>query len=257
MMMRPSARCEDQEVMSGASPAVSVIDVAFRRGSAAILRGVRFAVASGEHVAIVGRSGAGKSTLLHLIAGLLVADAGEIRIDGVAAMQPARAATLMFQRPALLPWATAAENVQLPLRFSGAYRRDPSAARRKALALLEQVGLADRAEARPFELSGGQQQRVALARSLAGDPRILLLDEPFSSLDLEMRGGLRTDVRRLARERGVTLLTVTHDLADASALADRALVLGGSPACIIDDVPLGVGAEDLLRTRVSGLRNVA
>lgn len=102
----------------------------------------------GEHVAIVGRSGAGKSTVLHLIAGLLVADAAEIRIGGVKAGEQARAATLMFQRPALLPWATAAENVQLPLRFSGAYRRDPSAARRKALALLEQVGLADRAEAR-------------------------------------------------------------------------------------------------------------
>jgi NitT/TauT family transport system ATP-binding protein len=243
--------------MSTASSAVSVIDVAFRHGSAAILRGVTFAVAPGEHVAIVGRSGAGKSTLLHLIAGLLVPESGEIRVNRVAAPRRAGAATLMFQRPALLPWASVVDNVQLPLRFSGEYRCDPSAARRKALKALEQVGLADRIEARPFELSGGQQQRVALARALVGDPRILLLDEPFSSLDLEMRGGLRADVRRLAQQRGMTLLTVTHDLADASALADRVLVLGGSPARIVDDVPLGVDAENRLRARLSGLRDAA
>jgi len=115
---------------------------------------------------------------------------------------------LMFQRPALLPWATASENVLLPLRFSGDVRRNPTGSRRRVIALLEQIGLADRADALPTELSGGQQQRVALARALASNPHILLLDEPFSALDPETRTALRQDVRRLARARGATLVTV-------------------------------------------------
>ncbi len=222
-----------------------------------MLGGVSCAIDAGEHIAIVGRSGAGKSTLLHLIAGLLPAHRGKVLIDGIAVDGPAQGAVLMFQRPALLPWATAADNVLLPLRFSGAFRRDPAAARRRVGALLEQIGLGDRIGALPTELSGGQQQRVALARALAATPDILLLDEPFSALDGETRVVLRNDVRRLARDRGMTLVTVTHDLADAAALADRALLLAGSPATIKEDIPLGRDAEILLRARFANLRDVA
>ena len=239
------------------SGAVKVSDVSFRHGHAVVLGDVSFSIAAGEHVAIVGRSGAGKSTLLHLIAGLLRPQSGRILIDEVAVSGPAHGAVLMFQRPALLPWATATENVLLPLRFSGDFRRDPAAARRKVRTLIEQIGLAGRAGALPTELSGGQQQRVALARALASDPNILLLDEPFSALDPETRAALRQDVRRLARARGATLVTVTHDLADAAALADRAFLLAGSPASIADDIALGRDAELQLRTRFANLRDAA
>jgi len=219
--------------------------------------GVSCLIGAGEHVAIVGRSGAGKSTLLHLIAGLLRPLSGRILIDDVTVSGPAHGVVLMFQRPALLPWATASENVLLPLRFSGDVRRDPTGSRRRVSALLEQIGLAERAAALPTELSGGQQQRVALARALASNPRILLLDEPFSALDPETRAALRQDVRRLARARRATLVTVTHDLADAAALADRALLLAGSPASIVDDITLGRDAELQLRARFADLRDAA
>jgi len=239
------------------SSAINVSNVGFHYGSAVVLRDVRLSIRAGEHVAIVGRSGAGKSTLLQLIVGLLKPDKGEIRIDDAPVTGPVLGATLMFQRPALLPWASVADNVVLPLRFSGALRRDRGGARSKVLALLDQVGLADRAEARPAELSGGQQQRVALARALASEPRILLLDEPFSALDPEMRAGLRADVRRLAQERGVTLVAVAHDLADVASLAERAIVLGGVPSRVIDDLPLGSDAATILRARMTNLSAVA
>jgi NitT/TauT family transport system ATP-binding protein len=241
----------------GSSGAIQICDVAFRRDHSVVLGGVSCLIGAGEHVAIVGRSGAGKSTLLHLIAGLLRPLSGRVLIDDVAVSGPAHGVVLMFQRPALLPWATASENVLLPLRFSGDVRRDPTGSRRRVRALLEQIGLSDRAAALPTELSGGQQQRVALARALASNPHILLLDEPFSALDPETRATLRQDVRRLARARRATLVTVTHDLADAAALADRALLLAGSPASIVDDIALGRDAELQLRARFADLRDAA
>jgi NitT/TauT family transport system ATP-binding protein len=232
-------------------------NVAFKHGNVAVLDGVSCIIASREHVAIVGRSGTGKSTLLHLIAGLLRPQHGRVLLDGVGRDEPTRRAVLMFQRPALLPWATAADNVLLALRFSGEFDRNPAAARGKVAALLDQLGLAGRAGALPAELSGGQQQRVALARALVGSPPILLLDEPFSALDVETRARLRDDVRRLARERGVTLVTVTHDLDDAAALADRALLLAGSPATIKEDISLDGDAQTALRAHFADLRDVA
>jgi len=235
---------------------IDIEGLSFRHSSSPILAGVSCTIASGEHVAILGRSGAGKSTLLHLVAGLLKPDAGRIAIDGVP-LRHARKPVLMFQRPALLPWLNVQENVLLPLRFSGAVRRDAAAAREKADALIAQIGLTERASALPVNLSGGQQQRVALARALASDPAVLLLDEPFSSLDSETRVTLREDVRALARRRGVTLITVTHDLADAAALADRVLVLAGSPARIEEDIALGSEPEQQLRLRFPNFRDAA
>jgi NitT/TauT family transport system ATP-binding protein len=249
--------------MTTASPirsaggAIALSDLHFNHGAAAVLGGVSCTIAAGEHVAIVGRSGAGKSTLLHLIAGLLRPAKGQVRIDGVAAEGTVRGAVLMFQRPALLPWASVRENILLPSRFSGELRRDRQGSQARVNALLAQIGLSDRADALPAQLSGGQQQRVALARALAAEPRILLLDEPFSALDPETRASLREDVRRLASARGATLVTVTHDLADAAALADRALVLAGTPAKIVDDFVIGDDGERQLRQRFLGLREAA
>ncbi len=231
--------------------------VAFQHGHTPILRDISFDIAAGEHVAIVGRSGAGKSTLLHLLAGLLRPSQGSITVDGTPLGAHARKPVLMFQRPALLPWLNARDNVMVPLHFSKAARRDPDGARKKADALIAQVGLSDRAAALPTSLSGGQQQRVALARALVGDTAVLLLDEPFSALDNETRVALRHDIRALARARRTTLITVTHDLSDAAALADRVLLLAGSPGQIQDDIALGKNPEQELRAYFSHQREAA
>jgi NitT/TauT family transport system ATP-binding protein len=200
-------------------------------------------ITPGERLALLGPSGVGKSTLLNLIAGLAQPQRGRIVIGGAAVNGPSPRATIMFQRPALLPWATLADNVGLGLVFSGAAKRDPAAARRRVASLLDAVGLGERAQARPAELSGGQQQRVALARALAPEPDVLLLDEPFSALDIATRASLRADVARIAQARGTTVILVTHDIADALAVATRAVVLGGRPARIHAD--MGVGEEGI------------
>ncbi|HWK96727.1 MAG TPA: ATP-binding cassette domain-containing protein [Pseudolabrys sp.] len=231
--------------------------LSFHYGSTPILADLSFSIGAGEHVAIVGRSGAGKSTLLHLMAGLLGPSRGAISVGGAPAASQATKPVLMFQRPALLPWLTARDNVLLPLHFSKAARKDRTAARAKADSLIAQVGLAERADALPTGLSGGQQQRIALARALAGDPAVLLLDEPFSALDQETRAALRADIRRLAKARSMTLVTVTHDLSDAAALADRVLVLASSPGRIERDIVLGSNAEQELRAQLSDQRDAA
>lgn len=231
--------------------------LSFHYGSTPILADLSFAIDSGDHVAIVGRSGAGKSTLLHLMAGLLGPSRGGIMVGDTPAASQTTKPVLMFQRPALLPWLTALDNVLLPLHFSRTARKDRAGARAKADRLIAQVGLADRADALPSGLSGGQQQRIALARALAGDPAVLLLDEPFSALDQETRAALRADIRRLAKARGMTLVTVTHDFSDAAALADRVLVLASSPGRIERDISLGTNAEQELRAQLSDRREAA
>jgi NitT/TauT family transport system ATP-binding protein len=236
---------------------IQVDQASFYYGNVAILADISFEIEGGEHVAVVGRSGAGKSTLLHLLAGLLEPSRGAITIDGHGLSKKTSHPVLMFQRPALLPWLSARENVLLPLHFSNAVRRNRAAAVEKANGLIAQVGLADRADALPINLSGGQQQRIALARALAGDPPVLLLDEPFSALDLETRAALRADIRKLARARSMTLITVTHDLSDAAALADRVLVLAGSPGRIEQEIALGPNPEQQLQAHFSDRRNAA
>ena len=218
---------------------ITIEGLTYRFGSHGRLGPIDLCVRRGERLALLGPSGAGKSTLLMLLAGLVRPASGRIVIGGREVTGPTPTATLMLQRPALLPWATVAENVALGLRFSGALRRDPASANRRIFDLLSAVGLADRAGAKPNELSGGQQQRVALARALAPEPEVLLLDEPFSALDLVTREALRADVSRVAQERGATLVLVTHDIADALAIASRAVVLGGKPAGIRADMSVG------------------
>jgi len=200
-------------------------------------------VGRGERVAVLGASGVGKSTLLALIAGLKSPRSGRIIVGGQDVVGPTPRVTVMLQRPALLPWATVSENVGLGLRFSGLARRDPAAAGRRVRELVDAVGLAGREGALPSELSGGQQQRVALARALAPEPEVLLLDEPFSALDIATREALRTDVRRIVRARNTTLVLVTHDVFDAAVTCDRALVFAGNPGRI--DADMSVGEEGI------------
>lgn len=177
-------------------------------GPRQVLTDLDLAVAAGESVALVGRSGSGKSTLLRLIAGLLRPDSGEV---------VAGPATLMFQQPRLLPWFPAWRNVTV-----GAPK-----GRAAAVAALDEVGLSSLADAYPASLSGGEGQRVAVARALATAPQILLLDEPFAALDALTRREMHRLLAEVRRRRGLAALIVTHDVAEAAAVADRALVLAG------------------------------
>jgi NitT/TauT family transport system ATP-binding protein len=211
-----------------------------------ILDRVSLRVAPGERVALLGRSGCGKSTLLQIIGGLLRPVAGGVTIDGVAVARPSPRWNLMFQRPLLLPWLAVAQNVALGLRFTGHHREAPA----RVAHLLGLVGLDGYGARRVTELSGGQQQRVALARSLASNPEILLLDEPFASLDPVTRAQLRHEVRGIAEELGLTLLLVTHDVEDALHLAERAVIMSSNPGRLTSDIDLSGASQAALRSRL-------
>lgn len=201
------------------------LSVAF--GSKRVLDGLSLQVASGETLALLGPSGEGKSTLLNVVAGLQAASQGEVwlhgrRLDG----EPpeARRIAMMFQQHALFPHLDAAANVAFGLEMRGVARRE---ARRQAEAALAAVGLAGREAALCHQLSGGEQQRVALARALITAPQLFLLDEPFSSLDAHLKQQLLADVRQRLAAAGQPALLVTHDKAEAFALADRIAIMQG------------------------------
>ncbi len=204
--------------------------VAKRFGAVTALDGFDLHVPDGTAMALLGASGCGKSTALRMLAGFEAPDAGRVEIDGeivadgpVCRPPEARQLAMVFQSYALWPHRTALDNVAWPLRLRS--RPEPEATARRAL---QRVGLADLAGRLPHQLSGGQQQRVALARALAGAPRAVLLDEPLSALDTQLRASLGQDVRRLCAEDGRTVVVVTHDLDEAFLLADAiALVDAG------------------------------
>jgi polar amino acid transport system ATP-binding protein len=212
---------------------IEVAGLTKRLGGRTLLDGVSLRVGAGEAVAVMGPSGAGKTTLLRCLDGLERADAGTVRVGDVAfgpgladydgaVARVRRRVGLVFQEWQLFPHLTVLENVALaPVHVAG---RPPDAAARDARALLERVGIAPRADARPRELSGGEQQRAAIARALALAPEALLMDEPTSALDGERRGALVTLLRGLCAD-GLALLFVTHDEHFARALADRVIVL--------------------------------
>jgi NitT/TauT family transport system ATP-binding protein len=208
-------------------------------GGTLALSGVDLRVAAGEFVAIVGPSGAGKSTLLRLIADLTPLTAGRIRVCG---HRPAEARRrrdfgMVFQSPVLYAWRKVLANVELPLEIQGIPREER---RRRALASLERVGLTDVAERYPRQLSGGMQQRVAIARAMVVQPRILLMDEPFGSLDELTRERLELELLELWQATGVTVLFVTHAIEEAVFLADRVLVLGPRPGRFAAEIPIAL-----------------
>lgn len=230
--------------MTAAHLNVSTVQHSYKRGQPAVLTDISFEVNPGEVVALVGRSGCGKSTLLHIMAGLLTPSAGEVRIDGLAIDQPSPKWVMMFQKPSLYPWMSVAQNVALGLKFTGRAKE----ASQRVPELLELVELSDFADRNVQDLSGGQQQRVALARSLAPSPEVLFLDEPFSALDAFTRTNLQRDVRRIAKELDITVVLVTHDLAEAVIMAERAIVLSADPGRISDVVPIALENRDDLRS---------
>ncbi len=214
-------------------------NVSLDLGGRPILREVSFSVRRGELVCVIGASGSGKTTLLRLLAGLLAPSAGTVRLNGKPVGGPSRDVAVVFQdySRALLPWRTAAGNVSLALEAMGV----PAAERAGRIApLLAKVGLKGHEHKYPSQLSGGMQQRLQIARSLAQDPSVLLMDEPFGALDAMTRQGLQDEVLRIAADSQATVLFVTHDLEEALYLGDRVVSMQSNPGRVagIVDIPL-------------------
>jgi sulfonate transport system ATP-binding protein len=189
---------------------------------------VSLTIAKGEFVCIVGPSGCGKSTILNMIAGFTSATSGDVHVDGtrVDGSVPTSLGYI-FQKDTVLPWYTVRQNVGLGLKFTGAAKAD---AGRKIDRLLRLAHLSDFAEAYPHQLSGGMRRRVALCMSLAVDPKILLLDEPFGALDTHTKTHLHSELLEIWRELGQTVVMITHDLEEAVTLASRVIVLSTPPS---------------------------
>ncbi|MEW6273250.1 MAG: ABC transporter ATP-binding protein [Thermodesulfobacteriota bacterium] len=214
---------------------------------AVIVDGVDLQVAEGEFVCLIGHSGCGKSTVLSIVMGLLDATDGAVILDGKEVVGPGLDRGVVFQSPALLPWLTARDNVLLAVdQVAGGASRAERLAR--ADGHLARVGLADVADRRPGELSAGMRQRVGIARALALEPKVLLLDEPFSLLDTLTRIELQDELLRLWERDRKTVLMVTHDVDEALLLADRVVMMTSGPAATIGDVL----AVPLPRPRVRG-----
>jgi len=228
--------------MAARAPAIAFEGVTVRfatpsRGVHVVTSDISLTVEEGRFVAIVGPSGCGKSTLLNVAAGLLTAPEGRVRVFGAELRGINRHAAYLFQQDALLPWRTVLDNVRLGLDFRGVAAREATA---QARAFIARVGLAGFEDRFPHQLSGGMRKRVAIAQSWIVGPRILLMDEPFGSLDVQTRQNMENELLELWQESRKTVLFITHDLEEAIALADRVVVLTAGPARVkgIYDVAL-------------------
>lgn len=222
-------------------------------GPRQVLTGIDFVVQQGQFVCIVGPSGVGKTTLLRCLAGLQTATDGELRVLGKVVREPQPGVAVVFQdySRSLMPWASVHDNVTLPLRANGVSRKEASARTYQALG---QVGLAEAvADQYPWQLSGGMQQRVAIARALASSPRVMLMDEPFASVDAQTRADLEDLIFGLQRRLSLTVILITHDIDESVYLSDRIVVLSGYPANVAEIVDVGLGtARDQINTKSSG-----
>jgi NitT/TauT family transport system ATP-binding protein len=205
------------------------------------VRGVSFGVRDGEVVSLIGPSGCGKSTLLNIGSGLTAPSEGLAFVDGERVGGPNAQVAFMLQKDLLLPWRTVAENVMFGVEIQGVPLPER---RRRAQGLLAKFSLAEFASHYPHQLSGGMRQRVALARTLAVDPHVLLLDEPFSAVDAQTRIVLQRDLARTLAEARKTALLITHDLLEAVTLSDRVLVMSRRPGAIVDEIGIEMPHRD-------------
>jgi len=202
---------------------------------------VSLAVRDGEVVSLIGPSGCGKSTLLNIGSGLYTPSEGEAFVDGERVEGPNAHVAFMLQKDLLLPWRTVLENVMFGVEIQ---RLALAERRRRAHALLENLHLAEFAGHYPHQLSGGMRQRVALARTLAVDPSVLLLDEPFSAVDAQTRMVLQRELAQTLKRAGKTALLITHDLLEAVTLSDRVLVMSRRPGRVIDEIHIELPQRD-------------
>jgi NitT/TauT family transport system ATP-binding protein len=222
------------------------------QGRHTVLSDVAFGAKKGEFISLVGGSGTGKTTLLRILSGLADPEPGSVvNYHGKPVTGPPEGAVFVFQdyRGSLLPWRTVEHNIELGLERSKMSRSERRAKARNALEL---VGLGSRGKDYPWRLSGGMQQRVQIARALAMEPEVLLMDEPFGALDAMTKATLQDELHRLHHVTGTTILFVTHDIEEAVYLSDRVIVLSGSPARITADIPIALPQERTqLETRAS------
>jgi NitT/TauT family transport system ATP-binding protein len=217
-----------------------------RRKQTLVLDGIDLRLDRGEFVCLVGASGSGKSTLLCLVAGLQRPTAGRITLNGTEVTGPGPERGLVFQAGSLYPWRTVAANVAFGLELLPIPRAERA---RRVQWYLAETGLTGYAAALPRQLSGGQRQRVAIGRALAGEPEVLLLDEPFGSLDIQTKEDMQVFLRRIWRDTGTTVLMVTHDVEEAVLLGQRVLVLGSDPGRIAAEIPIDLPADRDLAVR--------
>ncbi len=222
------AKIEQRDKSTEGKVAVSFRNVTKSFGDKPVLRGIDLDVREGEFLAVIGKSGCGKSTLLRILAGLDTPTTGTVSKD------PSNRTRMMFQEPRLLPWERIANNVSVGL--TGIAKGEGS--KEQALAILDEVGLKDRAGEWPYVLSGGQKQRVALARALVAHPQILALDEPLGALDALTRIEMQLLLERIWRKQKFTAVLVTHDVSEAVALADRIVVIDDGRIALDLDVKL-------------------
>jgi NitT/TauT family transport system ATP-binding protein len=205
------------------------------------IRDVSFSLRDAEVVALIGPSGCGKSTLLNIGSGLYRPSQGEAYVDGERVTAPNAHVAFMLQKDLLLPWRSIIDNVTFGLEVQG---RRPGERVARAHELLQSFGLAEFAKYYPHQMSGGMRQRVALARTLAVDPTVLLLDEPFSAVDAQTRIVLQRDLASTLKRAGKTALLITHDLLEAVTLSDRVLVMSARPGRIVDEMTIDLPQRD-------------
>jgi NitT/TauT family transport system ATP-binding protein len=229
--------------------------LAKRYGALEVFRGVDFDVGEREIVAVVGPSGCGKTTLLRCIDGLLPVDEGEIWLDAQRIESPVAGVAMVFQHFGLFPWKTVYDNVAYGLRMAGAAREEIA---RRVPYFITLVGLTGFEQAYPYQMSGGMQQRCGLARALAIEPSVLLMDEPFAAVDAQTREILQFELLRIWEERPTSMVFVTHSIEEAVLMGDRVFVLKGRPSSISEivavDLPRPRTRETLRLPRFSELR---
>jgi NitT/TauT family transport system ATP-binding protein len=205
------------------------------------VRNLSFKVEKGEFVSIVGPSGCGKSTLLNLVAGLDRPSEGSVSLHGVEVAGPSSNVGFMLQKDLLLPWRTVLHNVEFGLEASNISKEER---RERALRELKRCRITEFADRYPYQISGGQRQRAALARTLAIDPAVVLLDEPFSALDAQTKLVLQKSFAETIAGSGLTTLLITHDLSEAVAMSDRILVMSDGPGRIVEEIDVGLPDRD-------------